>query len=147
MWERIELLMKERGLRIADVARGSGVSYSTLTDWKAGRYTPKNDKIVKIANFFEVSPNYIMGTSDDPDYRPNRITIDVSKISDIIATQYIKDHPEEFAEDGSNYFRIPEGKTEKDIIEALEFYTKYLSASRRDRQTVDFVLRLPQREP
>lgn len=64
MWERFEELMKAKRLRIADVARETGISYSTFTDWKAGRYTPKADKIQKLADFFDVSYEYIMGTTN-----------------------------------------------------------------------------------
>lgn len=94
MWERVELLMKKNNVRIADVARGSGISYSTLTDWKAGRYTPKNDKIIKIANFFHVAPEYITGETDDPDYYQQRFTIDVSDITNTIAEKYAQEHQE-----------------------------------------------------
>ena len=45
-------------MRIIDVARNTGVPYSTFTDWKAGRYTPKIDKLEKIANYFNVPVDY-----------------------------------------------------------------------------------------
>lgn len=32
-----------------EIARESGISPSTLSDWKAGRYTPKVNKLMKIA--------------------------------------------------------------------------------------------------
>lgn len=64
MWERFEELMKAKKLRIADVSRETGISYSTFTDWKAGRYTPKADKIQKIADFFDVSYEYLTGATN-----------------------------------------------------------------------------------
>ena len=51
--------MNERGLRIADVAKATGISYSTFTDWKAGRYTPKAEKRQIIADFFNVPLEYL----------------------------------------------------------------------------------------
>lgn len=68
MWEIVEQLMKERNLKIADVQRGTGIPYSTLTDWKAGRYTPKIDKIQKVAEFFDVTPDYIMNGGKTEEY-------------------------------------------------------------------------------
>ena len=60
MYEIFDELRKAKGLRIADVQRATGVSYSTFTDWKAGRYTPKVDKLQKIADFFGVTVDYLM---------------------------------------------------------------------------------------
>ena len=59
MYEVFDNLLKKNNLRIADVSRGTGVTYSTFTDWKAGRYTPKQDKMQKIADFFGVSVEYL----------------------------------------------------------------------------------------
>lgn len=59
MYSVFEDLMKQRGLRIADVQKATGIPYSMFTDWKAGRYHPKDDKIRKIADFFGVSTDYI----------------------------------------------------------------------------------------
>ena len=51
--------MNEKKLKMSDVARGAGIPYSTLTDWKVGRYTPKLDKLQKIADFLGVSLEYL----------------------------------------------------------------------------------------
>lgn len=54
MFEDFDRIVKEKNLKYSDVARGAGISYSTITDWKAGRYTPKADKLQKIADFLDV---------------------------------------------------------------------------------------------
>lgn len=43
-----------------EVSKRSGVSTSTLSNWKAGRYTPKVDKIKKIAECFSISVDYFL---------------------------------------------------------------------------------------
>ena len=43
-----------------EVSKRSGVSTSTLTNWKYGRYTPKADKIKKIADCLGVSIEYFL---------------------------------------------------------------------------------------
>ena len=60
MYEIFEALMMQKGLKIADVSRKTGIPYSTFTDWKAGRYRPKLDKMQRIADFFGVSVGYLM---------------------------------------------------------------------------------------
>lgn len=38
-----------------EVAKQTGVSTSTLTNWKYGRYVPKTDKLLALAKYFDVS--------------------------------------------------------------------------------------------
>jgi transcriptional regulator with XRE-family HTH domain len=68
MYTIFEQLLIERGLKIADVQRGTGIPYSTFTDWKAGRYKPKHDKLQKIADFFGVSVEYLTTGQKDTHY-------------------------------------------------------------------------------
>lgn len=44
----------EKGLTDYQVSKGTGILTSTLSEWKNGRYTPKVDKIAKIAAFLGV---------------------------------------------------------------------------------------------
>lgn len=67
MYEIFERLMKQKDLRIADVAKGSGVSATTIYEWKAGKYTPKAEKLQRIADYFGVSLEYLRsGDQDTP---------------------------------------------------------------------------------
>ena len=72
MYDVFERLMIERKLNIAEVSRGSGVPYITFTDWRAGRYTPKEDKMKKIADFFDVSVDYLKTGRDDNEFISRR---------------------------------------------------------------------------
>lgn len=60
MYEKYEALKAERNLTDADVVRETGVASSTLSDWKAGRYKPKADKLLKLAKFFDVPLEYFL---------------------------------------------------------------------------------------
>ena len=42
------------------VSKATGVSTATLTSWKKGAYTPKQDKLQKIADYFNVSVEYLL---------------------------------------------------------------------------------------
>lgn len=50
----------EAGYKDSDVAKGSGITKSTFSDWKSGRYTPKQAKLQKIADFLDISLDYLM---------------------------------------------------------------------------------------
>lgn len=67
MYEIFEKLLKEKGLTAYKVGKGTGISTATLTSWKQGKYTPKQDKLQKIADYLGVSIELFSGTSDSPE--------------------------------------------------------------------------------
>ncbi|MCI9592265.1 MAG: helix-turn-helix transcriptional regulator [Lachnospiraceae bacterium] len=60
MYEIYCKLRDQRGLKDADVVRNTGITKSTFSDWKNGRSCPKNDKLQKIADYFDVTIDYLM---------------------------------------------------------------------------------------
>jgi transcriptional regulator with XRE-family HTH domain len=54
LYRNFERLLNERGITAYRVAKDTKISTVTLSDWKKGKYTPKLDKIAKIANYFGV---------------------------------------------------------------------------------------------
>lgn len=50
-----------KGLKDADVCRLTGIANGTLSDWKAGRSTPKMDKLQKIADALDVPISVLTG--------------------------------------------------------------------------------------
>ena len=60
MYDIFLTLMQEKGVRPKDVARATGVAYTSLTDWKAGRSKPKVDKMQMLADYFGVPLEYLM---------------------------------------------------------------------------------------
>ena len=65
MYEIYCKLRDLKGLKDADVVRGTGITKSTFSSWKSGKYTPKNDKLQKIADFLGVSLEYLR-TGQEP---------------------------------------------------------------------------------
>lgn len=62
MYEKFEKLLRERGVKASEVADATGIKRPTFTAWKKGEYTPKADKIQKIADYFEVPVSYFYET-------------------------------------------------------------------------------------
>lgn len=60
MYEIYQKLLDEKKLKNSDVSRATGISNMTLSDWKRGKTKPKTDTMQKIANFLEVSVDYLM---------------------------------------------------------------------------------------
>lgn len=65
MWEKIEKLMVSKGVKIADIHKATGISYSSFTDWRKGVCNPKQDKLQKIADFFGVPLDYFSDVQTD----------------------------------------------------------------------------------
>ena len=53
MYEVFAKKAKEKGVTAFQVAKATGLSNSMFSDWKYGRYTPKADKLIKLAKYFE----------------------------------------------------------------------------------------------
>ena len=64
LYEKFEKLINERGIKTADVAEATGIKKPTFTAWKKGDYTPKADKIQKIADYLNVPISYFY---EDPE--------------------------------------------------------------------------------
>lgn len=59
MYEIYCMIRDKLGYKDSDVARGTGITKSTFSDWKSGRSNPKNEKLSKIAEFLGVSVDYL----------------------------------------------------------------------------------------
>ena len=66
MYEIFEALLAERGVTAYQVAKATGISTGSLSDWKNGRSTPKVEKLQKIAAYFGVSMDELLGTYTKP---------------------------------------------------------------------------------
>ena len=60
-YQRFEALLKSHGATVYRVAKATGISNSTFTDWKNGRSTPKADKLRLIADYFGVTLDSLIG--------------------------------------------------------------------------------------
>jgi transcriptional regulator with XRE-family HTH domain len=62
MYERLDSLLKKHGITAYRLAKEVGMSQSSLSEWKRGNSIPKYDKLVKIAQYFNVSVSYLSGS-------------------------------------------------------------------------------------
>ncbi|MGB4438477.1 MAG: helix-turn-helix transcriptional regulator [Sedimentibacter sp.] len=64
MIERILELLKINCIPAKKLTDELGLSNSAVTDWKKGRAKPSTDAVIKIANYFNVSTDYILTGKD-----------------------------------------------------------------------------------
>lgn len=60
MYNIFAKLLEKNEIKAATVARDTGISNGTFSDWKNGRSTPGPKTLKKIADYFNVSVDYLM---------------------------------------------------------------------------------------
>ncbi len=60
--EKIMKLMEESGLSAHALEIKSGIAISSIQAWKNGKAKPSVDAIIKIAKYFNISADYLLGT-------------------------------------------------------------------------------------
>ena len=65
MIERILDLMEKNGVKANKLTSDLGMGMSSITDWKKGKANPSYGALVKIAEYFNVSVEYLEGKTND----------------------------------------------------------------------------------
>lgn len=63
--ERLKNLRKEAGLTQQQLADIVGTTQQNIGFWETGRQHPKNPSLVKLANYFNVTTDYLLGNTDE----------------------------------------------------------------------------------
>ncbi len=74
MYDIFEKLCEENGVTPYRVCKETGITTATISNWKAGRYVPKQDKMKKIADFFGVSVDYLMTGEEESEKKESELT-------------------------------------------------------------------------
>ncbi len=61
MYHKFISILKSKGISAYKVSKETGVSQATLTSWKNGSYTPKYDKLKKIADYLNIDVSELTG--------------------------------------------------------------------------------------
>ena len=80
-----EKLLKERNVTAYRVSKETGITQSTLSDWKRGRSTPKSENMKKIADYFGISIDYLMTGKEQNDKEPRVNPINQKDIKEILS--------------------------------------------------------------
>ncbi len=65
MYAHYEKIRNSKNLNDYKVAKLANVSPSCIYDWKYGYYTPKIDKLIKIAKVLEIPVEELLTNDDD----------------------------------------------------------------------------------
>ena len=117
--DRIKEERNKRKISQQKLADNIGVSQQTIGSWETGRTEPDQSSIIKLCNYFGISPNLLLG-------------IDTRQMPDTELSQKEK-------KDNENWFRTGEGQmfieTDNSIIDQLVSAYKLDDVSRKILET------------
>lgn len=87
---RLKVLREEAGYSQYSFAAAFGCAQSTVGSWEAGRREPSIDTILKLADFFHVTTDYLLGRTDE---RKVYITENPPELADIDVTEVGQSSP------------------------------------------------------
>lgn len=62
--QRIKELRQEKGVDQTELAKWLGTSQTNVSRWENDKFEPDLETIVKIAQFFEVTTDYLLGVTE-----------------------------------------------------------------------------------
>ena len=61
MQNRIKDLREDRDLKQSELARSTGIDQRTISNYETGKTKPDSESLIKLADFFDVSIDYLVG--------------------------------------------------------------------------------------
>ena len=65
--QRLSSLLIERQITAYRLSKDTGISDSMIARWKSGERSPSLENLLAIADYFDVSIDYLLGRTDDPE--------------------------------------------------------------------------------
>ena len=152
MYRKYVEFRNRKGMKDATVAELAGITKSTFSDWKSGRSVPKTAKMLKIAEYFDVSYPYLMGLTDQRHLPKN--VIDVTATCDMITESFfdavergeiVLPEEESTTDDPNDAFY--ESLTDEQKAEVTRLYQLYQKADPAHRMAVEALLKETPQEP
>lgn len=64
--QRLKACRKQKGMSLVALAAVFGMSHSTLSKYESGTRRPDAEMLIKLAQYFNVTTDYLLGISDEP---------------------------------------------------------------------------------
>ena len=114
MYSVFEELCNSRGVTPYKVGKETKIASSTFSDWKNGKSKPKSDKLQAIADFFNVSVDYLM-TGKEPTFEETLGTEYAHLVGKIV-------NDTELSKALLKYFELPDVK-KKHVVELINLFS------------------------
>jgi transcriptional regulator with XRE-family HTH domain len=122
--DRLAELRKKRNLYQKDMAKEFGLERSTYGKYETGDIQPPNDMVVRMAEFFSVAVDYLLGRSDNPHSH-----IEAPLTTEEFLAQQGVTNPEHIAA-LKNFIELAAKDSELDSVLSNEYLEKGLNVKR-----------------
>ena len=127
LYETLTALCKERGITGYKMCKDIGMQPSVMTDLKMGRRSSvKIETAQKIADYFGVSTEYLLGKEDQKDKTPAKAEVCVN--GDAELNEYLEELKNR--EECRMLFSLAKGATKEDVMRAVAI----IEALRREEE-------------
>lgn len=110
LFDRVKQLSSDRGVSLKKVATDLGFGENTIYKWKA--QSPKGEYLDKVADYFDVSVDYLLGRTNTPQFTRKderdvqKILTDMTEgLSNDSSLAYMKNGGEEIDEEDAELLR------------------------------------------
>lgn len=84
---RIKGMREQRGIKQGQFADSMGISRQSMSNYESGKHSPDIDIIVKMADFFQCSTDYLLGLTEHPNpEQAKNYGEDISRLSQALLT-------------------------------------------------------------
>lgn len=120
--ERIKKLRKQRKITQEELGKKVNVTKVSISGYENGNRTPDTETLQKIADYFGVSTDYLLGRTDEKEYAWDELTEKDEKDIAKRMEKLKKDLMEGTDSDGLNYLGEPLSKEAiESLLDALEY--------------------------
>ncbi len=77
-YDRFAELCRDNNISLSAAAQINGINRSTVTRWKQKGYTPRQETVARLSEYFDVTVEYMMGL-ENVKYRPQVAASDVKR--------------------------------------------------------------------
>ncbi len=123
MTRQYRLARKMKKIALTAAAKELGVSQPTLSNWESGRKEPSIESLIRMAQFYNVSADFLLGLSTDRDPRPDWLCpVEVSMLPALHETPvYLAGRGWAFVDAIERQIRFPDG-TSLPFADACQLY-------------------------
>ncbi|MFC4323669.1 helix-turn-helix domain-containing protein [Litchfieldia salsa] len=82
LWERLKLCRDKSGFQQNDIAKKIGVKNNTLSSYESGARRPDYETLVKLAEIYEVSTDYLLKGKETKKEKDNLFFFDMEGLSE-----------------------------------------------------------------
>ena len=87
---RITELRKKKGISQSKLGEIVGAAQNTVCNWENGSRQPDNETLIKMATYFEVTTDYLLGLTNDDDEKIRLIARHLEQIPEADREQLVK---------------------------------------------------------